>query len=580
MEFLARFKAAQSISAPLVTISSTDQHATLKMISGFFNPPPKITPEPAEPETAPAETAAPEPEDEPADAPRAGRKKKKSEPRPEVPIIAWDLVTGARGINMSGIAVLDDALLAIARANWNPDADPPQSPPPPLAQAKTKLPVTALEVFAYTPGKTVMVLFNGNLFFGTEASRDAAAWAYAQALLNLRDVNKEIGRMVILMGADFSNVPRNLTNDLLSLDEPLPTPADLTAALHREIQSWNDSKLDKPAEQIVVDEPTLVQGVNNLRGIGSNYMALQTIAMSISRKGLNTDELWERNKHLINATPGFKVWDKVSTYADIEGYEEYKEFYDLVKHGRKPVGLIVLLDEGEKQTKGADGSDGSAVTTEMIATALTEMNDRDYDGGISYGVSGAGKTWMAKCLAGHIGCRLLLWSISDAKSKYVGESNANIRQQFKVIDAVSGGNALFIMTVNGMNFPSPFLRRFTYGVHFFDLPSDKELQQIWQLYLRKYELLDQEIPDSKGWTGSDVERCAKLSSRLRIPLIKAKNYIIPVSVSAKKEIETVRYGAVGKYLSASYPGYYELPKNLPTRKKDAEGGRSYQDTDD
>ena len=484
---------------------------------------------------------------------------------------------GARGVNLSGTVVLDDALTAIARANWDPCVWTP--PPPPLAQAKTKLPVTALEVFQYTPGKTVMALFNGHLFFGTEASRDAAAWAYAQALLNLRDVNKELGRMVILMGSDFSNAPSTWSTICSPSKSHSPTPGDLREALHQEIRSWNDSHLDKPADQIVVDEATLVQALNNLRGIRSKYTAGQTIAMSISRKGLNVDELWERNKALINATPGFKVWDKVQTYADIEGYEEYKEFYDLVKHGRKPVNLIVILDEGEKQVKGADGSDGSAVTSEMIATALTLMNDREYEGGISYGPSGAGKTWMAKCLAGHMGVRCLLWSISDAKSKYVGESNANIRQQFNVIDAVSGGNPLIIMTVNGMNFPSPFLRRFTHGVHFFDLPSDKELQQIWQLYLRKYELLDEEIPESKGWTGSDVARCVQKAWSLRIPLSKAKNYIIPVSISAKKEIETVRYGAAGKYLSASYPGYYELPKNLPTRRKDAEGGRSYQDPD-
>ena len=160
----------------------------------------------------------------------------------------------------------------------------------------------------------------------------------------------------------------------------------------------------------------------------------------------------------------------------------------------------------------------------------------------------------------------------------MGESNANVRQQYRVIDAVTDGAPLFIMTVNAMDLPTPLLRRFKLGTFFFDLPTEAELQKIWMLYMRKFEILDQEIPECKRWTGSDVE-CCELAWSLQIPLIKAKNYVIPVSVSAKKEIEAVRLGAVGKYLSASYPGYYELPKNLPTRKTDAEGGRQYQNPD-
>ena len=186
--------------------------------------------------------------------------------------------------------------------------------------------------------------------------------------------------MVILMGSDFSTVPKTCSNDLLPLDEPLPTRTDARRCPHQEVRSWNDSHRDKPADQIEVDQPTIVKAVDNLRGIESNYMALQTIAMSISRKGLNTDELWLRNQQLINATPGLQVWTGSETYADIEGYDEIKKFYTRVLNGRKPVRGVVLIDEGEKQFAGADGSDGSSVTIEMVANALTELEDKGYTG--------------------------------------------------------------------------------------------------------------------------------------------------------------------------------------------------------
>lgn len=557
MEFMDRFKAAKRVSAPLVRLTTNDQPAALKMITRFFNPPKK------RPENNTPTVMSPEEEKQAAYA-------------AEIPIIEWDLINGARGKTPKSAAILDDALTAITRADWIEGGD--DEPPPPMAQAKTKSPVIALQVFQYTPTDTVMALYNGNWYFGTESTRDGAAWGYAQALLNLRDANKEHGRMVILMGSDFSTIPKEMQNDILPLDEPLPTRTDLAAAITQEVRSWNDSHQDKPADQIEVDQPTIVKAVDNLRGIESNYVALQTIAMSISRKGLNTDELWLRNQQLINATPGLRVWQGTETYADVEGYDEIKKFYTRVLNGRKPVRGVVLIDEGEKQFAGANGRDGSSVTIEMVANVLTELEDKGYTGAIHYGPPGSGKSMMAKAVAGEGGHRLFYQDFSGAKGKYVGESNANVRRQYRVIDAVTDGAPLFIMTVNAMDLPTPLLRRFKLGTFFFDLPTEAELQKIWMLYMRKFEILNQEIPECKRWTGSDVRQCCELAWSLQIPLVEAKNYVIPVSVSAKKEIEAVRLGAVGKYLSASYPGKYKNPTPLPTKKGES-GGRTYQEED-
>jgi hypothetical protein len=534
MDFRERFLAAKRVSIPLVSLITASQPDAMKLIARLVNPP----------------------------------KANGTEPGAESPVISWDVLNGAAGFNKAGLASLDEALATITRAKWNGEGDPPE----PMDQKKTTNPIVTLQVMQYMAPMTVLVMQNGHNYFGIEPNRSDGSWAYAQALLNLRDPNKETGRMVVICGPDFGNIPKELATDIFPLEEPMPTVADLTKAMTEEVAAWN---LSMPKTPIEIDDATMTRAVDNMRGIESSYMAQQTIAMSITRRGIDPEELWQRNQQLINSCPGLRVWPQVSTFRDLEGYDEAKGFGRLIANGKKPVRTLILIDEGEKQLKGADGTDGSSVTVEMVSNVLTEMQDREYEGLIGYGPPGAGKSAFFKALAGEFNLRLIYQDFSGAKGKYVGESNANLRRQYRVINAVSGGAPLFCMTVNAMTLSTPLLRRFTYGTMFFDLPTDAELQKIWALYMRKYELVGQEIPECKRWTGADVERCVKLSWSLGIPLTKAKQYIIPVAVSAKKEIESVRLSAVGKYLSASYPGLYKGDTSLPKRK---DGGRTYQDT--
>ena len=105
--------------------------------------------------------------------------------------------------------------------------------------------------------------------------------------------------------------------------------------------------------------------------------------------------------------------------------------------------------------------------------------------------------------------------------------------------------------------PPELRRRFKYGTWFFDLPTLEERTAIWSLYCDRYghedptpELLAQQ------WTGAEIESCCEIAWRTDSTLDDAAQYIVPVSRAAAAQIEALRAGADGKFLSASTPGVY------------------------
>jgi hypothetical protein len=98
------------------------------------------------------------------------------------------------------------------------------------------------------------------------------------------------------------------------------------------------------------------------------------------------------------------------------------------------------------------------------------------------------------------------------------------------------------------------------GTYFFDLPGAEEREQIWKIYQAKYGVSG-ELPDEDGWTRAEIKECCRKAYRLRLPLIEAAQYTIPVSRSAAEQIKALRQSASGKFLSASRSGVYHWEEN-------------------
>jgi len=213
---------------------------------------------------------------------------------------------------------------------------------------------------------------------------------------------------------------------------------------------------------------------------------------------------------------------------------------------------------------------------------------------------GCGKSAFCKALGHEIGRPTLVLDVGSLLGSLVGQSEANIRQALRIIDAMapavvmidevekafsgaaasgqtdSGVSArLFgtflswlndhesdvfvVATANDITkLPPEFSRAERFDAVFFvDLPDTKQRQAIWRIYLDNYGLDgSQQLPTDGQWTGAEIKACCRLAALLDVPLAAAAQNIVPVARTAAESVEQLRRWASGRCLSADRAGTY------------------------
>jgi hypothetical protein len=385
-----------------------------------------------------------------------------------------------------------------------------------------------------------------------------------QGIWNLRDVFKVGGQMLVLVTPPGAVLPIELQNDVMVIDEPLPSAEDLRSLIPGLFES---AELPAPKDEVVSG------AVDALVGLAA-FPAEQALAMSLSKKGLDIDRLWERKRQAVEQAPGMTIWRGGETFADIGGCDNIKRFLSAVLTGQEAPRVVVFVDEIEKAFAGT-GTDTSGVKTEMTGTILGWMQDRGADGIIAIGPPGAAKSMIAKAAGSTAGIPTVAFDLSAMQSSLVGGSGERLRAALQVVDAISQGKSLWIATCNSItSLPPELRRRFTLGTFFFDLPCAEEREAIWKIYLAKWKLHG-ERPNDDGWTGAEIRECCRKAWRLNLSLRESAEYIVPVSRSAADQIEALRRQASGRFLSAARSGVYSADsENAATT-----GRRAFRETE-
>lgn len=466
----------------------------------------------------------------------------------KVPLIQWDIINGWQSRN-------DEGAMQIAAITRD------------VGQESTINPVEHLSLAKQLAEDSILFLLNVHNYFDRPE--------LLQAIYNLRDEFKENGRVLVLL-APYLQIPDDIKNDVIVFDERLPDEAQLRSIVDEVVDP-----VVKAHPSIKVDEETKLRAVDALRGI-SAFPAEQTTAMALSKTGLDVDMMWERKRRMINDTPGLKVYSGKETFDDLGGCESIKSYLRGVINGREAPRVIVFIDEGEKMFAGAtnDVGDNTGVSQDALATTLSFMEDNECDGAIFVGPPGAAKSAIAKAMGNEAGVPTIVLDFGGIKGSLVGESERKLREAYKVVDAVGGGRAYFIMTCNkDVALPPELKRRFTSGTWYFDLPTEEEQELIWPIYTDKFEIdpAQRKQIATVGWTGAEIRNCCRLAYRQRLPLEDAAKFIIPVAESAADQVEKLRRQASGKYLSASIFGKYVYQTKeagfKDVLKKHQEGGR-------
>jgi hypothetical protein len=387
-----------------------------------------------------------------------------------------------------------------------------------------------------------------------------------QGIWNLRDVFKAGGQMLVLLTPPGTTLPIELQNDVMVIDEPLPSTEDLGRLVEETFAS--------ASVRAASDDLTVSKAVDALVGLAA-FPAEQVLAMSLSKSGLDLERLWERKCQAVEQTPGLTIWRGGETFDQIGGCENIKRFLTAVLQGREAPRVIVFVDEIEKAFAGT-GTDMSGVKTEMTGTMLSWMQDRSADGTIFIGPPGAAKSAVAKAAGATVGIPTVAFDLSAMQNSLVGGSGERLRAALQVVDAISQGRSLWIATCNSItSLPPELRRRFTLGTFFFDLPSAEERRAIWDIYINRWNLTG-DRPDDEGWTGAEIKECCRKAWRLKLSLRESAEYIVPVSRSAADQIEALRRQATGRFLRASQPGVFTAESRQMTV---GAGKRTFRDTE-
>lgn len=466
------------------------------------------------------------------------------------PLLSWDCAQGLKGLNEYGKVAFQK--LGVEQAMTVNCAE--------TLLAADKLPDDS-------------VLFMHNLHLQLKDGSGATNGPVVQGLWNLRDVFKLNKRMVVGLGPTFQ-LPLEVAGDIIVLDEPLPS---------REILSGVVDQQHKNADIKLPDEEVRNAALDALVGL-PYYTAEQVTAMSLEkipdasepdgfRRGLNILKLWERKIKAIENTDGLRVWQPrpgETTLEELQGIDNVVEFMRRLINA-DAFGAIVFIDEMDKALAGgmSEHTGDSGVSKDQVGTLLSYIEDTQSLGVMLAGVAGTGKTQLAKATGAACDKPVIVFDLGGMKGGIVGESERRIRAALKVVSATAEGRVLFIGTANRTTLFTPELNRRFPDQFFYDIPDDAGRKAIWPVYVKKNRLTasQQVVPDGfdEGWTGAEIKRACERAALFGCSVVDAARFIIPSSVSGRSAIAELRRQANGRFLSASYPGFYLNPEDPANR---------------
>ncbi len=451
------------------------------------------------------------------------------------PVVSWNLADGFQAISDSGagaIAVLSDTETKIAAQGVH----------------------GAVHVALKFPERTVVIV--DNLHWSWEKP------AVLQALQNVREPFKASKRCVIGLTLG-GNLPADLLQHVSYLADPLPDETALADKVSRVYRSAHENDLDG-AEALEV--------ARELRGT-SPFRAEQLAAQSLTKTGIDRDRVRDNARKQIDDTAGLSVETGRETFDDIGGLDAIRGFLTRYFAGPRRPSVVVRIEEIEKALAGFDG-DSSGTSADIMGTLLTAFEDYRWTGILAYGVSGCGKSLVAKAAANQFGAKAIKFEPNACKAGLVGQTGSQIRAACEVLHAIGGDRVFFVASMNKIaSLPPELRRRFAAGTWYFDVPSKAGRADIWRITADRFAV-DYDGYDADNLTGADIRDIVQRSFELSCTTTEAAAFHVPLCKAAPDAIADSRRDAAGRYLDATNGGPYRDPSNTETtydRSIDLEG---------
>lgn len=422
-------------------------------------------------------------------------------------------------------------------------------------------PLTALEAIEKASGDGVFVLKDFH-----------ECWGNAQVKRKLRNVVQRLRytRKSLIVTAPDCNVPSELADEVLVMDFPLPTAAELEGVLDR-IAATPGLKVDLTD----LGREKLVQAALGLTTNQAQRVFAKAIVSDGSLDERDIDEVTAEKKQIIRQSEALEYYSVTETPDDVGGL-------GVLKH---------WLSQRER-----------AFTKEAADYGLPAPK-----GVALIGIPGTGKSLTAKMVGGLWRLPLLRLDVGALFGSLVGESEERVRQALKLaelvapcivwIDEMEKGLAhggldsgtstrvfgtiltwmqektapcFVVATANDISsLPPELLRRGRFDeVFFLDLPTLAERREIFEVHIRKRKrlpadfALDALAARSQGLVGAEIEQSvvdamyAAFAERREFTtedVLRALERLVPLSVSQREVIEGLReWLRDGRAQSASF----------------------------
>jgi hypothetical protein len=506
MHLIEQLKAARAVSTPLIAVTTTDQPGLTTIITKSIN---------------------------------GG-----------TPILRWDRSRGFTAMNDHAKAVIERML---GKVGCSIDELPMVTADP---AAALRLAVTKFdERTQVIPAKTIVIAQSMNTFLNEQPSGEVV-----QAVLNCRNAFKANQRMLIMLSQDF-RLPAEIQNDVILLDDPLPTEeqyGNIVDALHR------SAKFKKATADFKRD---VVRSVRGLSGFEAEQVLATSMALNPKLGKIDTTEAWTLKRKAVSKVPGLSMTLDGPPLADLRGLDQITDRLGRLWAGPEPPELIVRVDEIDKALaglgSGGGAGDNTGVTQDLLSQLLINMEDNGWNGGILMGIRGAGKTVLTESIGKAYDIPTIAIDTGEMKGAgggIVGTAEAAYRNAFRTIKSIGGERVLVLATCNRMEvLPPELLRRFKLGIWFFDLLSDNERAALWPIYLGRYGLGEQDRPDDTGWTGAEIRNCCEMAYKMNLDIKEVgETMIVPIVRSDPGSVQEMQSMATSRgFLSVSTPGAYK-----------------------
>ena len=505
--FTEQFLEARMVSTPLVVVRTHDPFATTKAIAAAFG-----------------------------------------EKKDSLPFLSWDSIRGLQGLTDAGASAVADMLK-----------------PTGTSEAETVDLSVALGVLSSAVENVIAFVHNPHLVWDTDKKT-------IQGIMNLRDDYKANGNMAVFIIGVGDDLPSEIGQDVLVLEVPLPTREQLADIVKNMYAFAGEAKKFVACKNGASAE-TIERAVD--AGIGlPSFPFEQAVSITLDKVTgvLDVDALWARKREIVTQNPGLTYHATVETLKDMAGCAAWVKSARLLMNGAYKPTVIVRMDEIQRQFAGNE-TDSSGTKGNLMGEFLNWVNDRKVICSLNVGVSGTSKSWGAYCIGGEYGKPVMDYNLSAMEHEHVGKSARHMRNANRCLDAISDGKIWLIATANKLaGLPPELISRFQLGgITFFDMPDEEEKAGITKIKLAAYNLdSKQALPAMVGWTGRDIDNCARKAQLYSTSMVEAAEYVVPLHSSHHEEIEAIRAQAHGRFLSASKSGKYHYTpspiKHEPTTK--------------